>query len=140
MLVQLRSYICNSISRLFAKHTDAHHAGSARELKSYALYMYTNEKSHNACGRKWVRWKRNRSDSTDYGSRDITHKTGLHQGFGYLEKNCLRHSRALHGALLRLQQLLRYYTRSRYEAKSRLCTIELEQVFRNFRTETQKLL
>jgi len=79
ILVQLRSYICNSISRLFAKHTDAHHAGSARELKSYALYMYTNEKSHNACGRKWIRWKRNRSDSTDYGSRDITHKTGLHQ-------------------------------------------------------------
>jgi len=86
ILVQLRSYICNSISRLFAKHTDAHHAGSARELKSYALYMYTNEKSHNACGRKWIRWKRNRSDSTDYGSRDITHKTGLHQGFGCLKK------------------------------------------------------
>lgn len=100
MLVLLRSYVCNSISRLFAKHTDARRAGLTRELKSYAMYM--NEKSHNVCGRKWVRRKRNRLGSTDYGPRDITHKTGLHQVLGIL-KNCLRHSHALHGAL---QQLL----------------------------------
>lgn len=43
-VVLLRSYVCDSISRLFAKHTDARRAGLAREnlrvTLSLSLYVY----------------------------------------------------------------------------------------------------
>lgn len=115
---------------------------SARKPKSYALSFSIciwNEKSHNACGRKWVRWKRNRSGSTV--SRDITHTRLACIKFRIILKNCLRSCIV---TLYMAHYNAVYYDITRVPRYTKLSLdyvqFELEWVFRNFGTETQKLL